>query len=129
MEIRGSRRIGRLLDRTLRLPPRDLDPLACLLPDRPDGDRGVLAQLLDVPGDLGTLIGGMVTLTVGVGVQAVLPNAVTTVGTFPLSKGVMRKRSPCCLTSDRGGTPWQLSCGYGYPPPCPRTCSMLRFMT
>jgi hypothetical protein len=63
-EIGGSRRIGRLLDPSLRSPSRDLDPLACLLPDRPDGDRGVLAQLLDVPGDLGTLIGGTLTLTV-----------------------------------------------------------------
>jgi hypothetical protein len=45
-------------------PAPDLDLLACLLPDRPDGDRGVLAQPLDVPGDLGTLIDGMLTLTV-----------------------------------------------------------------
>jgi hypothetical protein len=26
-------------------------------------------------------------------------------GTFPFSKGVMRMRSPCCLRSDRSGTP------------------------
>jgi hypothetical protein len=26
-------------------------------------------------------------------------------GTFPLSKGVMRMRSSCCVTPDRGGTP------------------------
>jgi hypothetical protein len=37
--------------------------MARLLPDRPDGDRGVLTQLLDVPGDLGTLSGGTLPLT------------------------------------------------------------------
>jgi hypothetical protein len=63
-EIGGSRRIGRLLDPSERSPPRDIDPLVCLLADRPDGVRGVLAELLDVPGDLGTLLGGMLMLTV-----------------------------------------------------------------
>jgi hypothetical protein len=56
MEICGSRRIGRILDPSVRPPPRHFHPLACLLPDRPDGDLGVLAQLLDVPGDLGRLL-------------------------------------------------------------------------
>jgi hypothetical protein len=64
MKIVGSRRIGRLLDPPVRPPPRDSDPLACLLPDRPDGDLGVLTQLLDVPGDLGALSGGTLTLKV-----------------------------------------------------------------
>jgi hypothetical protein len=30
----------------------------------PGGDLGVLAQLLDMPGDLGTLLGGILMLTV-----------------------------------------------------------------
>ena len=66
MEIGGSRPIDRLLDPSLRSPPRHFHPLACLLPDRPDCDLGVLAQLLDVPGDLGTLIGGTLMLTADV---------------------------------------------------------------
>lgn len=64
MEIGGSRRIGRPLHPPLQSPPRDCDPLTCLLPDRPDGDPAVLTQPLDVPGDLAPLIGGILTLTV-----------------------------------------------------------------
>ena len=40
----------------MRCPPRHFHPLAWLLPDRPDGDPGVLAQLLDVLGDLAPLL-------------------------------------------------------------------------
>jgi hypothetical protein len=58
------RPIGRLSDPSLRSPLRHFHSLACLLPDRPGGDLGVLARRLDVPGDLGTLIGGMLMLTV-----------------------------------------------------------------
>src|SRR5262252_5984300 len=49
------RPIGRPLHPSVRSPPRHFHPLACLLPDRSDGDLGVLAQHLDVPGDLAPL--------------------------------------------------------------------------
>jgi hypothetical protein len=52
----GNRRIRRFLNPSLRSPPRDLNLLACLLADRPDGDLGFLTQPLDVSGDLGTLL-------------------------------------------------------------------------
>jgi hypothetical protein len=60
-------RIGRLLDSSLRSPSRDLDLLARLVPDRPDGDLGLLAQLLDclaISPRCSMLIGETLTLKV-----------------------------------------------------------------
>jgi hypothetical protein len=54
------------------------------------------------------LIGGTLTLTVfGFRAQALRRASVsarTTAGTSALSNGVTRRRSPCCLMQDRGGT-------------------------
>ena len=46
---------GRLLDRPLRAPAPCIDLLAGVLADHPAGDLGLVAQLLDVPGQFLTL--------------------------------------------------------------------------
>ena len=100
----GNCLVGRFLNPALRASTRDLDLLAGVLPDCPDGDLGVFAQLLDVPGDFSSLLradrevrsrsrwsGSERRRSGGVG------DARTTAGTFALSNGVTRMRSPCCL--------------------------------
>jgi hypothetical protein len=114
MEIGGDRRIGRLLHRTPRPAPRDFDPLACLLPDRPDGDLVVLAQILEVLGDLGTLLladrrdaGAHRRWVEGIGVEAGFVERPVMAGTTALSKGVRGCGRPAARGRIGAGLPWQ----------------------